>query len=280
MQTGNGTALCGLQADPLGTALEGLLLCEVGLPGTFTLLPFPGALPSLGSILCWDLGAHTNCQPRLHPRLLGPSGGNKRKLSTGIALLGEPAVIFLDEPSTGMDPVARRLLWDTVARARESGKAIVITSHRSSQDGGCGPGRAGWTENLSASGEESVRRVGHTLHVGIRTSLIWASALSQVHDFDVEGGHQHSPMLYQAPPPLPSMEECEALCTRLAIMVQGQFKCLGSPQHLKSKFGSGYSLRAKIRSDGQQETLEEFKAFVGLTFPGMCRRGRRASVHP
>ncbi|MBZ3879600.1 ATP-binding cassette sub-family A member 3 [Sciurus carolinensis] len=57
------------------------------------------------------------------------SGGNKRKLSTGIALIGDPAVIFLDEPSTGMDPVARRLLWDTVARARESGKAIVITSH-------------------------------------------------------------------------------------------------------------------------------------------------------
>ncbi|XP_008843584.1 ATP-binding cassette sub-family A member 3 isoform X3 [Nannospalax galili] len=122
------------------------------------------------------------------------SGGNKRKLSTGIALIGEPAVIFLDEPSTGMDPVARRLLWDTVARARESGKAIVITSH--------------------------------------------------------------------------SMEECEALCTRLAIMVQGQFKCLGSPQHLKSKFGSGYSLQAKVRSEGQQEVLEEFKAFVDLTFPG------------
>ncbi|KAL0617248.1 ATP-binding cassette sub-family A member 3 [Plecturocebus cupreus] len=124
------------------------------------------------------------------------SGGNKRKLSTGIALIGEPAVIFLDEPSTGMDPVARRLLWDTVARARESGKAIIITSH--------------------------------------------------------------------------SMEECEALCTRLAIMVQGQFKCLGSPQHLKSKFGSGYSLRAKVRSEGQQEALEEFKAFVDLTFPALA----------
>lgn len=99
---------------------------------------------------------------------LGPSGGNRRKLSAGIALLGEPVVIFLDEPSTGMDPVARRLLWDTVARARESGKAIVITSHRYSQDGGCGPGGpegAGWTEDLSASGEESVRRVGHTLSV-------------------------------------------------------------------------------------------------------------------
>lgn len=65
------------------------------------------------------------------------------------------------------------------------------------------------------------------------------------------------------------MEECEALCTRLAIMVQGQFKCLGSPQHLKSKFGSGYSLRAKVRSEGRQEALEEFKAFVNLTFPGV-----------
>ena len=42
------------------------------------------------------------------------------------------------------------------------------------------------------------------------------------------------------------MEECEALCTRLAVMVNGQFKCLGSPQHLKSKFGEGYTLLARI----------------------------------
>jgi len=43
-----------------------------------------------------------------------------------------------------------------------------------------------------------------------------------------------------------SMEECEALCTRLAIMVNGQFKCLGSAQHLKNKFGEGYTLIARI----------------------------------
>lgn len=47
-----------------------------------------------------------------------------------MALIGGPPVIFLDEPSTGMDPVARRLLWDAVTRTRESGKAIIITSHR------------------------------------------------------------------------------------------------------------------------------------------------------
>jgi ATP-binding cassette subfamily A (ABC1) protein 3 len=42
------------------------------------------------------------------------------------------------------------------------------------------------------------------------------------------------------------MEECDALCTRIAIMVNGRFQCLGSPQHLKSKFGQGYTLVAKM----------------------------------
>jgi len=43
------------------------------------------------------------------------------------------------------------------------------------------------------------------------------------------------------------MEECEALCTRLAIMVNGQFKCLGSTQHLKNTFATGYTLIVKIK---------------------------------
>ena len=59
-----------------------------------------------------------------------PSGGNKRKLSTAISLVGDPPVVFLDEPTTGMDPVARRLLWDALSRVRDDGRCIVITSHR------------------------------------------------------------------------------------------------------------------------------------------------------
>jgi len=59
------------------------------------------------------------------------SGGNKRKLSTGIALIGNPSIIFLDEPTTGVDPVARRLLWNTLAQVRDSGKTLILTSHRS-----------------------------------------------------------------------------------------------------------------------------------------------------
>jgi energy-coupling factor transporter ATP-binding protein EcfA2 len=58
------------------------------------------------------------------------SGGNKRKLSTAVALVGNPPIIFLDEPTTGMDPVARRFLWDALSRARDQGTTIVLTSHR------------------------------------------------------------------------------------------------------------------------------------------------------
>ncbi|XP_036408284.1 ATP-binding cassette sub-family A member 3 [Megalops cyprinoides] len=145
-------------------------------------------------------------EPHADKLVRGYSGGNKRKLSAGIALIGGPPVIFLDEPSTGMDPVARRLLWDAVTRTRESGKAIIITSH--------------------------------------------------------------------------SMEECEALCTRLAVMVNGQFKCLGSPQHLKSKFGSGYTLLAKLHTEAEEADLQLFKDFIESTFPGsMLKDEHQGMVH-
>eukprot|EP01084_Bolivina_argentea_P118609 210407_1 len=49
-----------------------------------------------------------------------------------------------------------------------------------------------------------------------------------------------------------SMEECEALCHRLGIMVNGQLRCLGTPQHLKSKFGSGYQLDLTLEHDDEK----------------------------
>ena len=58
------------------------------------------------------------------------SGGNKRKLCTAISLVGDPPIVFLDEPTTGMDPAARRQLWDVLNNIRADGRCIVITSHR------------------------------------------------------------------------------------------------------------------------------------------------------
>ena len=58
------------------------------------------------------------------------SGGNKRKLNVALALVGDPPLIFLDEPSTGVDPVARRNLWDIISAIQRNGQSVVLTSHR------------------------------------------------------------------------------------------------------------------------------------------------------
>jgi ABC-type multidrug transport system ATPase subunit len=57
------------------------------------------------------------------------SGGNKRKLSVAIALLGSPSLLFLDEPSTGMDPVARRFMWRVLAEYSAGGGSTMLTTH-------------------------------------------------------------------------------------------------------------------------------------------------------
>lgn len=56
------------------------------------------------------------------------SGGMKRRLSVAIALIGDPKVLFLDEPTTGMDPVTRRSVWDIIEAAKP-GRAVVLTTH-------------------------------------------------------------------------------------------------------------------------------------------------------
>ncbi|XP_058514064.1 phospholipid-transporting ATPase ABCA7 isoform X2 [Ochotona princeps] len=118
------------------------------------------------------------------------SGGNKRKLATAVALVGDPAVVFLDEPTTGMDPHARRFLWDSLLAVVREGRSVVLTSH--------------------------------------------------------------------------SMEECEALCTRLAILVNGRFRCLGSAQHLKSRFGAGHMLTLRVPAEQHARAV----SFVEAAFPG------------
>lgn len=65
-------------------------------------------------------------QTRLASKL---SGGNKRKLSLGIALMGNPSVLLLDEPSSGMDAAAKRVMWRTLLGVAAPGRALLITTH-------------------------------------------------------------------------------------------------------------------------------------------------------
>ena len=57
------------------------------------------------------------------------SGGQKRRLDLGVALVGDPELLFLDEPTTGFDPAARRSAWETIRSLKALGKTIVLTTH-------------------------------------------------------------------------------------------------------------------------------------------------------
>uniref|UniRef100_A0A671P109 P-type phospholipid transporter n=1 Tax=Sinocyclocheilus anshuiensis TaxID=1608454 RepID=A0A671P109_9TELE len=130
------------------------------------------------------------------------SGGNMRKLSTAISLIGAPPVIFLDEPTTGMDPKARRALWSCIHSVIKEGRSVVLTSH--------------------------------------------------------------------------SMEECEALCTRMAIMVNGRFRCLGSVQHLKNRFGDGYTIILRVA--GPDPDLQPVKKFIESELPGSTLKEKHRNM--
>lgn len=103
------------------------------------------------------------------------SGGNERKLSISLALMGDLSVILLDQPTAGMDLISKRNVWDVITQLQDDGKSIVLSTH--------------------------------------------------------------------------SMEDCEALCTRVAILVNGKCKCLGSSEHLINKFCKGFELKIKVQPD-------------------------------
>jgi ABC-2 type transport system ATP-binding protein len=62
-------------------------------------------------------------------RVGGLSGGQKQRLAMATALVGDPELLFLDEPTTGLDPQARRHVWDLVERLKQAGRTIILTTH-------------------------------------------------------------------------------------------------------------------------------------------------------
>ncbi|EER01195.1 Bacitracin transport ATP-binding protein bcrA, putative [Perkinsus marinus ATCC 50983] len=125
------------------------------------------------------------------------SGGNQRKLCAGIALVGHPSIVFLDEPTTGVDPEARRRIWDMIhkiAHDRHKTSAVILTTH--------------------------------------------------------------------------SMEEADALCETMVIQANGQFRCLGTSQQIKSDYGRNYRLWIHFREasdDEKEQSLQQLLAYDDIT---------------
>jgi ABC-2 type transport system ATP-binding protein len=77
-----------------------------------------------------DESIHTaQLEEKRRSRVGGLSGGQKQRLAMACALVGDPELLFLDEPTTGLDPQARRHLWDLVDRLKQTGRTIILTTH-------------------------------------------------------------------------------------------------------------------------------------------------------
>ena len=133
-----------------------------------------GILPSQLSNVITALMKQMNLHEYKHKISGRLGGGNKRKLSVSIAMICNPSIVLLDEPSTGMDPEARRFMWSVIHKisTRSKRSSVLMTTH--------------------------------------------------------------------------SMDEAETLCRRIAILVNGEFKCMGSSTYIKEKYGEGYEINLQI----------------------------------
>ncbi|KNC48636.1 ABC transporter [Thecamonas trahens ATCC 50062] len=118
------------------------------------------------------------------------SAGMRRRLSIAIALIGSPRLLVLDEPTTGLDVMARRMIWDILLRARE-GRSILLTTH--------------------------------------------------------------------------SMEEARVLASRIAIVISGSLRCIGTHEELKARFGSEYRLEVALA--GGHQHVARMQAFIESVAP-------------
>jgi ABC-2 type transport system ATP-binding protein len=84
---------------------------------------YPKARSTRDLIDALELGERQNAQTR------ELSGGQRQRLTVALALVNDPELVFLDEPTTGLDPAARRSLWDLIGGLRASGKSVLLTTH-------------------------------------------------------------------------------------------------------------------------------------------------------
>jgi ABC-2 type transport system ATP-binding protein len=129
--TGTVTLLGGAPDDPATRARVGAMLQESGVPGTLTVAElidlFRGYYPAPRSRA--DLLALAGLEEVAGRRVRTLSGGQRQRLYVALALAGDPEIVFLDEPTTGMDVESRRRFWDVIGALAAEGRTVLFATH-------------------------------------------------------------------------------------------------------------------------------------------------------
>lgn len=109
----------------------GIMLQETDLPGLLTGEELIRLFSSYykSPLPYEEIMALTQTENFVRKRYKKLSGGQKRRIQFALAIVGDPQILFLDEPTTGLDINARKVLWETVRRFAEGGKSVILTTH-------------------------------------------------------------------------------------------------------------------------------------------------------
>ncbi len=147
-----------------------------------------------------------------HARLDTLSGGQKQRLAVACALVGEPELLFLDEPTTGLDPQSRRDVWDIVRRHKERGRTTLLTTHYMDE-----------AERLCD--RVAVVDRGKVIAVGSPAELIQRIGGEHVIDFAVQNSHGPVPGV-EAFGDLPSVRDCRLDSDGFRLTVGAPHECI------------------------------------------------------
>jgi ABC-2 type transport system ATP-binding protein len=153
-----------------------------------------------------DVVARVSLQEKTHALVGKLSGGQKQRLAVACALVGDPELLFLDEPTTGLDPQSRRQLWEIIREIRASGRTVLLTTHYMDE-----------AERLCD--RVAIVDQGRVIALGSPRELIASLGGEHVIEFTLEGDGQRQVLERKSLADLPTVSEIREENSHISLSV-------------------------------------------------------------